>query len=244
MRFNRRLTKIKALSFDLDDTLYSNRQVMIDTDIAMQQYFYELFNRYQCLNFSPTYSHFNHQFWLPFRQQVLQQSPALKHDVTQARYHTYCLGFNVLGLPEQNTEIEAQHAMAHFLVHRNKVDVPNEIHDFLSAAVEKFPIIAISNGNVDTKAIGLDSYFKYIFHAGDNGLQQKPAADMFKIACQKLNISANELLHIGDCGHADIQGATAFGCQTAWVNTYNIGKPINVLATIDLNHVTDLAKIF
>ncbi|MGJ8691782.1 MAG: HAD-IA family hydrolase [Thalassotalea sp.] len=240
MRFNRRITAIKAISFDLDDTLYSNRQVMINTDAAMQTYFQQLAISHQ-LSASPA-EQFNHLFWLPFRQQALTLAPELSHDVTEARRHTYRLGFQQLGMPVQLIEDEVSKAMHYFLSQRNKVAVPNEIHQFLSLLSKKFPLVAISNGNVDTKVIGLEPYFQHIFHAG-NGFKQKPDSDLFHAAIKKLKINAKQLLHVGDCGNADIKGANRAGCQSAWLNCYDVGQPITQLADIELNQVTELAQL-
>ncbi len=66
---------------------------------------------------------------------------------------------------------------------------------------------------------------------------------MFKLACQQLNIAPHELLHVGDCGRNDIFGATDFGCQTAWLSCYDVGKPISVLPTIELSNVVELNKL-
>ena len=236
MRFNRRITEIKAISFDLDDTLYSNRQVMLDTDAAMQGYFHHLFSQYQL----PLYA-FDYHFWLKYRQQVLLTEPELIHDVTEIRYRTYQLGFADLELPKKAIDEQAKLAMKCFLSHRNRVSVPAEIYSFLNDLSSRFPLVAISNGNVDTKVIKLDRYFQAIFHAG-NGYKQKPAADLFKLAIKTLAIEPAQLLHVGDCGYADINGANRAGCQSAWLNCYDVGKPIRHLADIELTQVTDLAK--
>lgn len=243
MRFNRRITTIKAISFDLDDTLYSNRPVMLATDRAMQCYFQQLCTR-QLATFATDLqnTNFDHHFWSTFRQQALQLSPAFANDVTEARQLCYQLFFQDIGLGELIAKEQAIAAMKHFHHHRNRVEVPEHIHDFLMTLSKKYPLVAISNGNVDTTAIGLQSYFDYTFHA-DQYLQQKPANDLFHLAITKLAIKPSELLHVGDCGNADVKGAIAAGCQSAWLNCYDVGKPIRLLANIELNQVTDLAKL-
>lgn len=240
MRFNRRLGAIKVISFDLDDTLYSNRQVMLNTDQAMQSYFQQLFSQYQVKQVQQLP---NHLFWQPYRQQVLTTDPLLTHDVTEVRRATYQLGLKQLGLAEQCALTEADKAMSHFLLHRNQVAVPAEIPEFLATLSKRYRLIAISNGNVCTQAIGLAPFFEHIFHAGQ-GLKQKPANDLFHHASNKLNVKPQQILHVGDCGHADIFGAQRAGCRSAWLNCYDVGKPIKVLPDIELNQVTDLAKYF
>lgn len=240
MRFNRRLGAIKVISFDLDDTLYSNRQVMLNTDQAMQSYFQQLFTQYQVTQVQQPP---DHHFWQPYRLQVLTTNPLLIHDVTEVRRATYQLGLKLLGLPEQFILAEADKAMSHFLLHRNQVTVPTEIPELLTELGKRYRLIAISNGNVCTQAIGLAPYFQHTFHAGQ-GLKQKPANDLFHHASTILHVKPQHILHVGDCGHADIFGAQRAGCRSAWLNCYDVGKPIKVLPDIELNQVTDLAKYF
>ena len=130
-------------------------------------------------------------------------------------------------------------AMAEFVRLRSDLEVPKAIHAVLAALAGKYPLVAISNGNVDTRAIGLDGYFSGIYHAG-NGIRQKPALDMFALACDKLAIKPADLLHVGDCGRADILGAAAAGCQSAWFPAFGIGKPLKVLPDIELTDIGEL----
>ena len=248
MRFNRRIGLIHAISFDLDDTLYSNHQVMINTDLAMQAYFQQRF-----IELLSTEIHNNlkqsascigdHIFWLPYYRQVLAVTPLLKNDVTEMRKQTYIQGFNQLGLSKSVSADEAEQALSHFLMHRNKVIVPDNIHHFLTQLKQNYRLIAISNGNVCTKEIGLSPYFEHTFHA-EKGIKQKPESDLFHLACHKLQLAPQHILHVGDCGHADILGAQRAGFHSAWLNCYDVGKPISALPDIELNQVTDLAKIF
>lgn len=247
MRFNRRIGPIHAISFDLDDTLYSNHQVMVNTDLAMQAYFQQRFITILSTEINHNLSKTrlcigDHSFWLPYYNQVLAVTPLLKNDVTEMRKQTYAQGFYQLGLSKSTAIEEAELALSHFLMHRNKVIVPDDIHHFLAQLKQHYRLVAISNGNVCTKTIGLHSYFDYIFHA-EKGLRQKPENDLFHLACHQLQVAPQHILHVGDCGHADILGAQRAGFHSAWLNCYEVGKPISALPDIELNQVTDLAKI-
>lgn len=232
MRYNRRLLPFKAISFDLDDTLYHNAPVMIATDEKMQQYFAKLLPDGQ----------YGYQYWFRFRQQALLENSELIHDVGELRQVSYRLGLMALGFTKEQAEVMAQQALNYFVEQRSNFSVPGVVHDLLSKLASKWPLIAISNGNVDTKAINLAQYFSHIHHAGQ-GNKQKPAADMFAKTCQQLSIMPIELLHVGDCGVNDIIGAAQFGCQTAWVSTYDVGQPIKQLATVELRHITELRRL-
>lgn len=234
MQYYRRLTPFKAISFDLDDTLYSNYPVMIAVDVKMQLYFQARL---------PKANHkYDYQFWRPFKQQALVANPLLKHDVGQLRLLCYELGFQALGYSQESAKDMAKDALDYFVNERSNFDVPDSVHQLLQALRQRWPLVAISNGNVDTHAINIAQHFDLIYHAG-GAFKQKPAPDMFAHACQTLAINPNELLHVGDCGANDVIGAIRHGCQTAWVSTYDVGEPLRVLPTIALSDVNELKRL-
>ena len=241
MRFSRRLTPFKAISFDLDDTLYSNHPIMITTAHAMVSYFQK---ELPTLLDQPTdiQTEYNVKFWSAYKQKAIQFNPELAHDVTALRVESYYLGFIDLGIAKVQARKAAEKALAHFDYHRSNFTVPNNIHTLLAALAEKYPLIAISNGNVNTQSINIAQYFSATYHAGGQ-YKQKPHTGMFSAALKQLNVQANELLHVGDCGKADILGGKLAGCQTAWVSSFNVGKPLSVLPTIALSDVTELHQL-
>ncbi|MFT6250096.1 MAG: putative hydrolase of the HAD superfamily [Cognaticolwellia sp.] len=245
MKFYRRLTEIKAISFDLDDTLYSNKPVMQIIGEKMIGYFSHMPILQQCM--SDQHKLLDAQFWSPFRHQALLKRPDLVHDVVQVRLVSYQLGFISLGFTDVIAQQQAQAALDYFIELRSDFTVPEQSKKILANLSEKYPLIAISNGNVDTKALGLSQYFQHIYHAGwqvdGRLLKQKPESDMFTVACQQLAIKPSQLLHVGDCGRADIQGALRAGCQAAWLSCYDIGQPIKVLPHIELNKLVQLEQL-
>jgi len=250
MKFYRRLTQIKAISFDLDDTLYSNKPVMQSIEKKMIAYFSQLtILKHSLNNCMPDHSKLlDVHFWSHFRRQAILKQPGLAHDVVQARLVSYQLGFKSLGLAENVAGQQAQAAVDYFIELRSDFTVPEQSTKLLANLSENYALIAISNGNVDTKVLGISQYFQHIYHAGwqTNGslLKQKPASDMFVLACQQLAIKPSQLLHVGDCGYADIQGALRAGCQAAWLPCYDVGKPIKVLPHIELNKLNLLEQLY
>lgn len=248
MKFYQRLKPFKAISFDLDDTLYNNQPVMRSTEKKLIDFLASLL---------PERADVGQNFWLYCREQALAQQPGLVHDVGALRLASYVLGFIELGVTEIKAKQYADQAYAFFKHHRSDFTVPSSVIRLLSQLANKLPLVVISNGNVDTKAIGIDHYFKHIYHAGvsvDTGhsgkenviqsLKQKPEPDMFHLACQQLNILPGELLHVGDCGQADILGAMAAGCQTVWLSCYNVGKPLSVLPHVEITDIVELTQLF
>lgn len=253
MHVYRRLSEIKAISFDLDDTLYNNRPVMLAIEKKMVKYFTEKFASL-FPEFIPNPNQmFNHSFWAPYRQQAIKIQAELKHDVVKIRYETYRLGLLAFNLSVDESEKEAQASLDYFISLRSDFTVPKASHELLESLAKKFPLVAISNGNVNTKTLGIDHYFQHIYHAGfqpidshnksEYLLRQKPAVDMFTLVCAQLSIPSEQLLHVGDCGFADIHGALNAGCQTAWLPQYGVGKPLQQIPHIELSQVSDLLQL-
>jgi putative hydrolase of the HAD superfamily len=249
MQCYRRLTTVKAISFDLDDTLYNNRPIMQAIEKKMESYFTETFS-----TVLPALKEvFNRRFWAPYRQQAIRANHELSHDVVILRFETYRLGLLAHNVPAKEAVLEAQAALDYFISLRSDFVVPKASHELLASLSKKFPLVAISNGNVNTKALGIDHYFQHIYHAGfqmgdgstesEHLLRQKPAADMFTLVCQQLSILPEELLHVGDCGYADIHGALNAGCQTAWLPHYGVGKPLKQIPHLELSNVSQLQRL-
>ncbi len=239
MRFYRRLQPFHAISFDLDDTLYSNQPIMLATDQAMVAYFKDILSDY---GVDQRLYAFNFRFWWPFRQQAIAQAPELKHDVGLLRLKSYYLGALSLGLTSADATTFANSALSYFVEQRSNFTLPQQTHNLLGFLQSKMPLVAITNGNVDTAKIDIAQYFSAHFNASiDNKL--KPDRDMFDKTCATLQISPEQLLHVGDCGKNDVFGAINAGCQTAWLKQYQVGKPLKVLPTLVLDNIEQLSRI-
>lgn len=238
MKFYRRLKPFKAISFDLDDTLYQNTPVMEKTEAQMLSFFHHLLRDHSLAKTTQ----FDFSFWLPFRYKALASNPELIHGVAEIRKAGYVEGLQALGFTFDEANLHADQALKLFDKWRSNFSVPQSSHQLLTTLQNHLPIVSISNGNVKTDVIGISQYFSAIYHPG-NGVKQKPHSDMFNQACQQLNIAPHELLHVGDCGHSDIFGAVNAGCQTAWLSCYDVGKPLSVLPNVELTNVCDLLNL-
>jgi len=252
VKFYRRLPSIKAISFDLDDTLYSNKPVMLSIEKKMATHFAHLLVSHQHLLPSSdllpsSVNTLNRAFWDRFRKQALLNQPELVNDVVKIRLVTYCLGLKALGFTADIATQLAQQALDYFIGLRSDFTVPNSSKVLLETLSKHYPLVAITNGNVDTKVIGINQYFTATYHAGWQAdgtlLKQKPAGDMFAVACKKLAITPKQLLHVGDCGRSDIIGALQAGCATAWLSCYDVGQPISVLPHVELSDITQLQQL-
>ncbi|USD65369.1 5-amino-6-(5-phospho-D-ribitylamino)uracil phosphatase YigB [Vibrio sp. SCSIO 43136] len=208
MQFYRKLPAVKAMSFDLDDTLYDNLPVILRLEKEVRAWV----NQHYPKSFDLDYSQ-----WQALKRQVIVEQPELVHDVSLWRYTQLKVGLTRCGYSPQQAEQAAQRAMEQVSYWRNKVQVPELTHHVLQALSANMPLIAITNGNVDVEAIGLSGYFSHVLRAGPDG-RQKPHSDMFDEAARLLKVPAKHILHVGDHLTSDVLGAKSAGMSAAWIH--------------------------
>ena len=211
MRFYRPLGQISALTFDLDDTLYDNRQVILRTEqeaLAFVQ------------NYHPALKALENKEFHRLRQALRQTEPEIYHDVTEWRRRAVELAMLNAGLTAAEAALGAEASMAHFATWRSRIDVPQETHDTLAALAEKWPLVAITNGNAQPELFGLGDYFEFVLRAGPDG-RSKPFNDMYHLAAKRLNVPLGEILHVGDDLTTDVAGAIRCGMQACWIKPEN-----------------------
>lgn len=208
MRFFRHLHDVRAISFDLDDTLYDNRPVIEQAEQWMVEHL-----RDQYL----AGAMYDRAWWNHLKAELQHHDPSLKHDVSQCRIQMLSTGLQRGGMPAQEAQPAAEKIFAQFLAVRSQVDVPDDSHQVLAALQQHFPLVVITNGNVLLENIGLTPYFTHVLKAGD-GRKMKPAADMFDQMSTLLGIAPQQILHIGDDVTTDVFGAIRNGYQAGWIN--------------------------
>ncbi|SLM64963.1 MULTISPECIES: 5-amino-6-(5-phospho-D-ribitylamino)uracil phosphatase YigB [Dickeya] len=209
MYFYRPLGRIEAITFDLDDTLYDNAEVIRRTEVESLQFL----QRYH-----PGLQAFTSEKLRQLRQQLLAQDPEIYHDVTRWRWQGVQLAMREAGLSAQEAKEGADAAMAEFARWRSRIAVPEQTHETLRLLAQRWPLVAITNGNADPHACGLGEYFRFVLRAGPDG-RAKPYHDMYHLAAERLNMPLHSLLHVGDDLTTDVAGSLRCGMQACWINT-------------------------
>lgn len=207
MRFYRPLGHISALTFDLDDTLYDNRPVILRTEeesLAFVQSYHPALKAMQNTDFQR------------LRQSLRETEPEIYHDVTEWRRRAVEQAMLNVGMSARDAAIGAEASMENFARWRSRIDVPQETHDTLAALAEKWPLVAITNGNAQPELFGLGDYFAFVLRAGPDG-RAKPFNDMYHLAAEKLALPIGKILHVGDDLTTDVAGAIRCGMQACWI---------------------------
>ncbi|MGL5598118.1 MAG: HAD-IA family hydrolase [Aeromonas sp.] len=208
MHFYRRWQPVTALSFDLDDTLYDNGPAIARAEQWMLSHL-------RC-NYQAT-ALLDKDRWLALKLCVLNGAPELCHDVSLARQQTIYAAMLAGGMADLQARQEAKRVFTAFLAERSKIDVSEATHQLLANLAERYPLVVITNGNLDLVQAGLDGYFTHVYKAGV-GAKMKPAPDMFEQAKTDLKLPGAQILHVGDHPKTDVWGARLHGFRAGWLN--------------------------
>ena len=237
MHFYRTLRPIAAMTFDLDDTLYDNRQVIIRTmdesHAALQA-------------FHPRLKNYSEQQYAQVRDRLLLTEPELYHDVTVWRHRAVEQVILDAGLSAAEAARGADEVMAVFARWRSEITVPEATHTTLAALAARMPLVAITNGNAEPHCCGLGQYFQHILRAGPDG-RSKPYPDMYRNAAELLNLPAEQILHVGDDLTTDVAGAVRYGMQACWINPYDrdlmSASDARLLPTLEISQLASLTAL-
>ncbi|QBH95124.1 5-amino-6-(5-phospho-D-ribitylamino)uracil phosphatase YigB [Limnobaculum zhutongyuii] len=208
MHFYRPLGPVKALTFDLDDTLYDNRPVIERTEREVVSFMQQQF---------PQVANLSREGFNRIRHQLLEQEPDIYHDVSEWRRRAFETTLQVHGYSDNDARQGAELTMEHFSYWRSRIDVPQSTHTTLSLLATHYPLVAVTNGNANPHMFGLSDYFKLVLRAGPDG-RAKPFGDMYLNAAQQLKLAPETILHVGDDLITDVAGAIRHGLQACWIN--------------------------
>ncbi|MEH6454437.1 MAG: HAD family hydrolase, partial [Psychromonas sp.] len=185
MKYYRPIKPFKAISFDLDDTLYDNHPVIKKANASILEFINQTY---------PELEQLTEKEWLLYKDIEVAEFPEVAHDVSLWRIQTLTRIMTIYGIPKYKAIEYSKQAFKQFLKLRSDFIVPQASLNLLDKLAESFPVIALTNGNVDEFQIQLDDKFEFILKAGD-GLKSKPSADLFIEAATRLNIEVSDILH-------------------------------------------------
>lgn len=135
--------------------------------------------------------------------------------------------------------------MAHFVHWRHQINVPLQSIAILNQLAQRYPLVAITNGNVDPQKIGLN-HFSLCLRGGEHG-RAKPHFDLFEQTARHFKVRSEQILHIGDNLQTDVQGAIQAGCQAVWLNlmqdTLLTNPQSRNLPTLELTDLSQLLRL-
>jgi putative hydrolase of the HAD superfamily len=222
------LSNIRAMTLDLDDTLWPIRPTIERAEARLQEWLVQ--------HAPATASLFSAMpARLALRAQVERDMPHISHDLSALRLETIRLALRSAGDPQGL----AQGGFDVFFAARMDVKLYEEVEDALKRLSARMPLLALTNGNADVRRVGLGDFFQGSIGASEAGFA-KPDPRIFLAAADALQCPPHQVLHVGDDPHMDVLGALDAGMHAAWVN--RTGAEWQHPQTPHL-HVQDLAQL-
>ena len=195
----------RAITLDLDDTLWPFAPIGARIERVLDDWL---------RTHSPrTAERFPIPAMRALRDRVFVDHPHLLHDMSALRRRTLQIAFAESDEPE--TLVDAAYAV--FFAERNRVEWYPDALQALERLSARLPVFALTNGNADLAAIGVDHLFVGQLGAREHGAA-KPDAGIFLAACAQLGCAPHEVLHVGDHIEMDVLGAARAGLRTVWVH--------------------------
>ncbi len=199
---------IRLITFDLDDTLWSVKPVIIAADTTLRAWLAEHAMRLEALTAERLQE---------LRAEVVQLQPHLDRQVSELRYQVLRRALLQSGYAPIEAQEIAEQAFQVFLAARQNVELFGDVLPTLEQLRREYMLGALSNGNADVRRVGLGEYFSFALNADMLGVA-KPEPQVFLTALARAQVPAAQSVHIGDHPQDDVFGAQQVGMRTVWFN--------------------------
>lgn len=200
------ISRIKAITLDLDDTLWPIWPTIHRAEEALAAWLAE-----RAPGAAAVFA--DKEARLSVRNHVVQSRPDISHDLSAIRRESIR---TALHRAQEDTALAAP-AFEVFFAERMRVELFDDVLPALAMLAARFPIVAVSNGNAHVGRVGLGQFFVHSLSASEFGFA-KPDARIFHAAAGKVGVESADVLHVGDDAALDVLGALGAGMQTVWVN--------------------------
>ena len=226
------IAKIKAISFDLDDTLWPIWPTIERAEKALMEWL----GRYAPMAAAMFASAGALQ---DVRNDLTASRPDLKHDLSALRREAIRLALSRAG---ENPSL-AEQAFDVFFAERQRVTLYDDARSALEFLSARFPLVSVSNGNADLERVGLAPYFRAAISAREFGVG-KPDPRIFHAAAGAVDVMPESVLHVGDDATLDALGALNAGMQTAWLNRADHRWPHEATPHVTVVSLDQLCALF
>ncbi|HXH03468.1 MAG TPA: HAD family hydrolase [Candidatus Competibacteraceae bacterium] len=196
---------IRAITFDLDDTLWEVWPIIDRAEALLHDWLAAHYPR-MAERYGP-------RDLRRLCDELALAHPAWAHDRTWLRKEALWQAAQEVGY----LEFCRDSAFDVFYVARNQVEFFDEVLPVLERLAQRYTLGALSNGNADIRRVGLGGLFSFAYSAIDVGAA-KPDPAMFDAARRHLGLQPSQIVHVGDHPEHDVEGARRAGFRTIWLN--------------------------
>ena len=199
------MNDIRAITLDLDDTLWETGPVIIRAERELRAWFDR--------NYPRITAQFSLEAAYALRKAVMDEYADRAHDLTFLR----CEVIRRMAVAADYDDLDVDEAFAVFDRYRNDLELFPDVRPALRSIKQRFTVIAVTNGNANLEKIGIAELFDGYVSARSAGAA-KPARPIFDAAVTAGGAEPSRTLHVGDHPEYDVDGARDAGLRTAWVN--------------------------
>ena len=222
-------TMLKAVLFDLDDTLWPIAPTIMRAEALQHEWL--------AIHAPALAARHSRDSLRARRMELAQTEPRFRYDMWSLR-HT-ALVEALLASGEDPAMADA--AMEVFSRERHAVNVYDDVAPGLTRLGRRFALGTISNGFADLEAIGLAGHFRISVAAHKLGFA-KPDPRIFHQACAALQVEPHEALYVGDDPLLDVEGAQKAGLGAVWMNRFGRALPPAIVPQFHCANLAELEK--
>lgn len=200
---------IKAITFDLDDTLWDVRPALIKAEQAQ--------NDWLNAHYPTALAGLDEPALRERKRQLIKQQPALIHNISRFRQVYLEQLLLDAGVAPDEAKDAAMTAFGEFIARRHDVAVFEHAEPVLAQLSDTYVLGALTNGNADVSKTPLARFFRFALKAEDVGAA-KPETALFEAAMTECDANPKELIHVGDSHEHDIIGAHRAGIASIWLS--------------------------
>lgn len=205
-------TPIRAVLFDLDDTLWPIVPVIRRAE--------QLLHAWLEQHVPAVTRQWSIESLRERRMRLMSENPAYQIDLWALRHAGLTEAFIATGADHRLVD----HAMDIFQAARNEVTLFDDVLPGLQRLQRTMQLGSISNGFADLDAIGLAPQFAVSLSAHGFG-RAKPDPAIFLAACDALGVRPSEAVYAGDDLQLDVVAAQNAGMRGVWINRFGRALP-------------------
>lgn len=195
---------IRAITLDLDDTLWPVLPTLVAAEATLEAWLAE--------HAPVTARSCGRPVLRDMRLALLDEHPERAHDMNWLRHEGLRRAIRSCG--EDDSLADA--AFDVFLTARQQVSLYPDVRPVLARWAKRYRLVAVTNGNADVRKVGLSDLFSACVSAHELGVG-KPDARIFDAACEAGGATPQTTLHIGDDIELDVAGARRAGLYALWL---------------------------
>ena len=228
------LGELRAVAFDLDNTLWDVGPVLVRAEQRLHEWLRE-----HCPRIAERVSM---EEMRAARELLARSEPHNAHDFTYLRITALAAHARECGYGEEM----AERAFEVFFAARNELQPYADVQSALQRLRQRYAVASLSNGNADLQLIGLAHHFSVSLNARQIGVA-KPDPRCFQKLATELGLDPRNILYVGDDPFLDVEAARAAGFRTAWMNRSREAWPAALQAAdldvADCTHLADLLAL-